>query len=156
MGCNWELYEFRVRVFYKLGDKSIPRHGSRYVGVGSQFFDVFPDLKTLGIGNFQGSNNNCDFKSVFNQLIKLKMIPFNCPQGSNTGNHFSRIQIAERDKEHLPAAKLYVHKRNDSELSSETTGIGIWMEGVDVVFTSASNGAYYIQLIGDDAGSVNY
>lgn len=156
MGCNWELFELRVEVFYKLGDKAKPNHGARYVGSGSTFFRVFPDLKTLGIGEFEGKNNDCNFKSVFNQLIKLKMLHFNCSQSSNPGNHFSRMQVAERDKEHLPAAKMYVVRSDQAEQTAKTTGLGIWMEGVDVVFTYANSGAYHIELIGDRAGAINF
>ena len=151
MSCNWELFEFRVIVMFKLAAQS----GSRYVGLGGLFWEVKPDIATLGIGDFQGSNDFCDFKTVFSQLSKLKMIPFVCPQQANTGNAFSRVQVAEKDKEHLPAAKLFVHRRDEEDIVSDMRGPTVWLQGVDVGFTAVNGGFYYAQLRGDASGLLN-
>jgi hypothetical protein len=151
MSCNWELFEFRALIMLTLAAKS----GTHYLGLGALFWEVIPDLRTFGISDFQGSNDYCDFKSVFDQLAKLKRIHFRCPQKSNTGHQFGRIQAAERDKEHLPIAKLFVHRRDDDNGASDLKGATIWLQGVDVLFTVIDKDNYYVQLSGDSAGTMN-
>jgi hypothetical protein len=145
MSCNWELFEFRVVVFH-------PRHPTMFM----RFWNVYPDLSSLGIGDFQGSNDSCNFKSVFSELASLKTIPFSFRKIINgiNGNPFNIAQSCERNKLTLRAAKLYVHRRDESDLSSLTTGIGVLLDRVTIPYTAAVP-IYYIQLSGEAASLVN-
>jgi hypothetical protein len=156
MGCNWELFELRVIVFTNAVEA-----GSRgLAGQGPKFFSVTLDLLTLGIGNFKGSGLDCDFKSVFDQLIKQKAIKFNCRQAENEGGHFGRVQAAERNKEMLPGAKLYVHVRgglNSQNVYPEKfTEPGVLLKGVTIRSAVVNNGSYYIYLEGYEASQLNF
>lgn len=146
MGCNWELFEMRVIVW--------PNEGN--VSEGLFFVDVYPDLRSLGIADFKGQNDFCDFRSVFSQLVKLKAIPFTCKQKTNPGGSFARIQSAESKNELLLGAKLYVHRRDQSEFVTIESGIGVMLDDVKVAFTSAHNGNYYAQLFGKTAKGENF
>lgn len=147
MGCNWELFELRVIVWPNEGQFS----------QGLFFVDVYPDLRTLGLPDFEGHNDFCNFRPVFNQLIKLKTLPFACRQKSNPGTEFARIQTAERTNELLLGAKLYVHRRDKSEFdTTNINGVGIVLDDVKVAFTSINNGSYYAQLFGNSARRENF
>ncbi len=152
MSCNWELYELRVRVWIK-ADK-YPGRG--YLGSGMLFWDVkLSHFDTLAIPEFKSDSKGfCNFKTVFDRLAKLKTIPFDCP-GSQNQNPFGRLQGASRDKEVLPAAFLFLHRRDQSDVASETTGIGVLLEGVTVPFTDTQP-VYHAHLIGNSATTVNF
>ncbi len=145
MSCNWELFELRVAVFH-------PRHPEMFM----RFWNVYPDLSPLGIGDFQGFNDICNFKSIFSELVTLKTIPFSFRKIINgiNGNPFNIAQECERNKLTLRAAKLYVHRRDQSDLSSLTTGIGVLLDRVTVPFTAAMS-IYYVQFSGEEASLVN-
>jgi hypothetical protein len=145
MSCNWDLFEFRVVVLH-------PNHSV----MPMRFWNVYPDLSSLGISDFQGSNDSCNFKSVFSELAKWKTIPFGFRKIINGihGNPFNMAQEAERKKLTLNAAKLYVHRRNQSDLSSLTTGIGVLLDSVTIPYT-ATVPNYYVYLSGDKASLVN-
>ncbi|MDQ4123869.1 MAG: hypothetical protein M3209_20715 [Acidobacteriota bacterium] len=149
MACNWELFELRV-VFY------LPR----YPQVFSSFWNVSLDHKTLSIADFQGSNGYCNFKSVFAQLARLKTIPFtfkNTPVGqphNPGGDPFLTATALERNKRLFAAAKLYVHRRDQSDLTSLTIGTGVMLKRVTIPFT-ASIPFRYVQLEGESADLVN-
>jgi len=153
MSCNWELYELRVRVWTKA--KNYPGRG--YRGMGMMFWNVrLAHQQALGIPAFKpDSKGNCNFKTVFDQLVRLKKIPFSCPTSSENQAPFGRLQGASRDKELLSAAVLFLHRRDESDLVSETTGIGVLLEGVNVQFTEAQP-VYHAHLIGNSARTVNF
>jgi len=156
MPCNWELYELQVIVFTKAVEA-----GSRgLAGAGAKFFAVTLDLHTLGINDFKGSGLYCDFASVFNQLIKRKAIPFACRQKGNEGNHFSRVQDAQKNAENLPGAKLYVQSRTginqDNILPLNFTEPGVLLQGVKVRSALYKNNDYYIYLEGYEASPLNF
>ncbi|MEZ5584665.1 MAG: hypothetical protein R3F37_19550 [Candidatus Competibacteraceae bacterium] len=152
MSCNWELLELRVVIW----TKAIKSPFRGYAGQGVMFYGVFPDIQSLGIGSFQGQNNSCNFRQVFSELVKLKKIPFNCSKNDKYNqSSFLRIQTAEHNNELLPGAKLYVHRRNQSDLASKTTGEGIVLDNVKISLTTAAQKSYYIYLLGDSASLVN-
>lgn len=152
MSCNWELLELRVVIW----TKAIKSPFRGYAGQGVMFYGVFPDIQSLGIGSFQGQNNSCNFRQVFSELVKLKKIPFNCSKNDKYNqSSFLRIQTAERNNELLPGAKLYVHRRDQSDLASKTTGKGIVLDNVKISLTTATQKSYYIYLLGDSASLVN-
>jgi len=152
MSCNWELLELRVVIW----TKAIKSPFRGYAGQGVMFYGVFPDIQSLGIGGFQGQNNSCNFRQVFSELVKLKTIPFSCSKNDKYNqNSFLIIQTAERNNELLPGAKLYVHRRNQSDLASKTTGEGIVLDNVKISLTAAAQQSYYIDLLGDSASLVN-
>lgn len=156
MGCNWELYELKLIVWVK-GKKVLTRG---FIGNGLTFYSVTLDFHTLGINGFKGSNNHCDFKSVFNELARLKFIPFMIgkggPQYYNPMSHFGRLQTAEKNNETLPAAMLYVHTRTQGDAASQTTGLGVLLEGVTVGFTAAGESGAYAHLFADSASTRNF
>lgn len=156
MGCNWELYELKLIVWVK-GTKA-PTRG--FAGLGVTFYSVTLDFHTLGISGFQGNNNHCDFKSVFGELKRMKFIPFMIGKGGpahyDPMSHFGRLQTAEKNKEKLPAAMLYVHMRRQEDMTSQTTGLGVLLEGVTVGFTATSQGGAYAHLFGDTASTRNF
>ena len=151
MGCNWELFELRVIVWPN--DAKPPNVP---IGQGLFFIGVYLDLRTLGIADFEGRNDYCNFKTVFSHLIQLKALPFTCKQKTNPGPEFGRVQAPERNNELLIGAQLYVHRRDQSEIASITTGIGVMLDDVNVAFTSVNNGIYYVQLFGKKASRVNF
>jgi hypothetical protein len=145
MSCNWDLYELRVVVFH-------PHHDV----MAMRFWKVYPDLGSLGINDFQGSNDSCNFKSVFSELATLKTIPFSFRKITLGiyGNPFNIAQVCEQNKVTLRAAKLYVHRRNQSDISSLTTGIGVLLDRVTIPYTAAVPN-YYVYLSGEKASLVN-
>lgn len=151
MGCNWELFEMRVIVW-----PSDVKSPQGQIGQGLFFVDVYPDLRSFGIPDFQGHNDQCNFSSVFSQLIKFKALHFSCRQKNNQGGEFARVQKAEQDNETLLGAQLYVHRRDRSEMDTIMTGIGMMLDDVTVAFTSAHNGIYHAQLFGKKASRVNF
>ena len=156
MACNWELYELRVIVFTNTVEA-----GSRgLAGQGPKFFAVTLDLLTLGISDFKGSGSYCDFPSVFNQLIQRKAIPFACRQKENEGNHFGRVQVAQRNAEFLPGAKLYVQFRTginpNNQQPEKFTEPGVLLMGVTVKSAMFKNNGYYIYLEGNEARPLNF
>ena len=152
MGCNWELFELRVVVF----TNGVRASGRGFAGQGATFEAIYLNLRTLGISDFRGSNNSCDFQSVFNELIKLKTLPFNFTQNGDVSNYFGKIESAQRNKEKFPAAKLYVHRHDQSGEHSKSAGVGVLLEDVQVDFTNINNGRYHIHLSGGSARPVNY
>jgi len=153
MSCNWELYELRLRVWIK----AEKLRGRGFSGLGMMLWNVMLDhQKSLGIPEFKpDSKGNCNFKAVFDQLIKLKKISFNCPSSSENQGPFGRLQGAKQKNELLPAAFLFLHRRDQSDLASETTGIGILLEGVSVPFTD-SQPVYHAHIVGNSASPVNF
>jgi hypothetical protein len=155
-GCNWELYELRVIVFTNAAEG-----GSRgLVGAGPKFFSVTLDIPKLGIGEFKGSGLDCNFTVVFNELIKRKALAFACRQKDNDGNHFSRVQAAQRNKENLPGAKLYVHLRGGISPKNiypeKITELGVLLLGVTVKTSVLNKDVFYIHLEGNEASPVNF
>ncbi|HLA95422.1 MAG TPA: hypothetical protein VK612_06855 [Pyrinomonadaceae bacterium] len=151
MPCNWELFEMRVIVYI---DK--PRSPAEFSGEGLFFMNVFPDLRSLGIADFKGQNDVCDFRSVFSQLVELKTIPFTCRNKDNSSSVFARMQLAERENENLMGARLYVHRRDRSEFISIESGIAVTMDDVKVGFTANNNGSFYVHLFGNKAKGENF
>jgi hypothetical protein len=152
--CNWELYELRVAVFLR-GEKN--NSNGNFSGQASwEFFNISLDLRSHGIGNFQSSDNVCNFKAVFSQLVNLKKIPFGFVNDRIKSDrlNISNLQSAERNKLTLRAAKLYVHSRKQSDHTSNITGVGVLLEGVKVEI-STDNKSYKVTLIGDLANLVN-
>jgi hypothetical protein len=153
MSCNWELFELRLRVWIKAN--KYPQRG--YFGNGMMLWDVRLEHQfNLGIPAFKpDSKGNCNFKSVFTALAGIKKIPFTCPASNENRSPFGRLQVAQRNKEVLPAAFLFLHRRDQSDISSETTGIGILLEGVTVLFTKAQP-VFHADLSGNSASTVNF
>ncbi len=153
MSCNWELYELRIRVWIKA--EKYPHRG--YFGHGMMFWNVrLTHFDTLSIPEFKpDSKGFCNFKTVFDRLIKLKAIPFECPSSSDNQGPFGRLQTAHRNKEAFSAAVLFLHRRDQSDLASETTGIGVLLEGVSVPLTDAQP-VYHAHLTGNSASPVNF
>jgi len=152
MSCNWEFFELRVIVF----TKAIEAGGRGLAGQGPKFFSVTLDLRSLGIPDFQGSNYTCNFTTIFSQLISKRAIPFACSQKNNEQGNFGIVEAAGRNKEILPAAKLYVHNQKQSDGVSVSTGFGVLLQGVKVISTFVNNGDYYMHLSGHEASSLNF
>jgi hypothetical protein len=133
-----------------------PNAGEGNFAEGLFFVNVYPDLKSLGVADFQGQNDFCNFRAVFSQLVGLKTIPFTCRQTDNPNGNFVRLQEAESKGEMLIGAKLYVHRRDQSEFDTIQKGIGIMLDDVKVAFTAANNGSYYAQLYGKKAKGENF
>ncbi len=152
MPCNWELFELRVTVWTP---NAVRARGRGYAGHGVKFWAVVPDLRRFGISGFQGNNNYCGFESVFNRLIQRHAIAFSCRQGGLHLSSFSRLKTAEQKLELLPAAKLYVHRRDQPDSSSDMEGVGVLLENVTAE-ASTTNGDYYIVLTANSAKPLNY
>lgn len=153
MSCNWELFELRLRVWLKA--EKYPQRG--YVGLGMMFWEVFLDLSTFGIQpKPKDSADICGFKAIFEQLVQKRVIPFSCNK-NNADNQapFGRIQTASRKGETFPAAFLFLHRRDQSDLTGETTGIGILLEEVFVP-VAVSTPTYYAHLFGKSASKKNF
>jgi hypothetical protein len=151
MTCNWELFELRV-VIYR---PPVPPK----VGPGDiwfEFFNVSVDLGTLGMGDFQGSNDQCNFRYVFSQLAGLKTIPFRFSEEKIRSDrlNFGNLQAAERNKLKFSAAKLYVHRRDQTDQTSLSTGVGVLLRTISVDFTVPKPN-FYVQLSGDTGSVVN-
>ena len=164
MGCNWEMYELRLMVWTTAKKSPAGRFTRGQVGV--QFDSVGLDLATLSMQSVtpKDSTDACSFKAIFDQLAKLKTIPFGFSRKIiktdrfylDPPTHFMRLQTAEQKNEVLPAAVLYVHKRGQSDHTSITTGIGVLLEDVTVTFTSSDQNSYYVQLFGASGKTVNF
>src|SRR3954468_115136 len=141
--CDWEILELRVLIFNR-GAKA-KTSGNFWGQPLWQFFNVSVDLKSLGINGFKGSKSYCDFKTPFSALVKLKKIPFSFMREVIEPNmlNFGNLQSAQSKKVSFTAAKLYVQHRDEGELISNVTGIGILLEGVTVITASQTNGGYY-------------
>lgn len=155
--CNWELFELRVAMYLR-GEK-IAKSGN-FLGVPSwEFFNVQVDLKSLGIAGFQSAGaNNCNFKTVFNDLIKRKKIPFGYPLNAAGANrlNFDNLRSADRNSLPVKAAKLYVHERDLDDYTSSVIGVGILLENVRVSNTKADAIGYFAELSGASANPVNF
>jgi hypothetical protein len=123
-----------------------------------KFFNVRVDLRSLGLGDFQGSGEACNFKTVFSELAKLKIIPFSfASERLEKGRpDFGNLQGGQLSNSTLRAAKLYVHRRDQSDHSSDTTGVGVLLESVKVATALKSEKGYYAILTGDSANLVNF
>lgn len=152
MPCNWELFELRVTVWTPPAMKA---SGRGYAGAGVKFWSVSPDLRRFGIGGFQGHNNDCDFESVFKQLVQKRAIVFSCSSNGSNQSGFTRLKNAEQKLELLPAAKLYVHRRDESDIDSDLRGVGVLLERVQA-HASTANGGYYIDLSAGAASPLNF
>jgi hypothetical protein len=159
MACNWELFELRLRVWLTSRTTST----GKFQGLnGLEFFNVTVDLRDLGLKDFEGSGHVCNFAYVFGELAKLKIIPvsFSSKAVKTDTSHydpmpsFGVMQQLEKSGKTVPAALLYVHRRNGSEVTSLEAGTGLWMNGVKVMLTSNAQD-YYIQLMGESAKVVN-
>jgi len=155
MGCNWELFELRVVIFMR-GERS--KQGGNFTGqVLWEFKNVSVDLKSLGIADFKGSGDFCNFRNVFTEMVKTQMIPFSFgkQQPQSDRLQFENLQAAERNSRKFPAAKLYVHRRNASDQVSLDAGEGVLLGTVSVDLTAVSQGIHYVQLSGEKASLVN-
>ena len=156
MPCNWELYELRMEIFIR-GEKN--KSTGNFSGeVYWEFLNITVDLRSLGLGDFQGSGEACNFKTAFSELVKLKMIPFSfARERLEKGKpNFDNLRAGQMSNSTHRAAKLYVHRRDQSDHSSDTTGVGVLLEGVKVVIALKSDKGYYVTLIGDSANRVNF
>ncbi len=156
MPCNWELYELRMVIFIR-GEKN--KSTGNFSGeVYWEFLNVRVDLRSLGLGDFQGSGDACNFKTVFSELVKLKIIPFSfANERLEKGKpNFDNLRAGQSSNSTLRAAKLYVHRRDQSDHSSDTTGVGVLLEGVKVAIALKSDKGYYVTLTGDSANQVNF
>ena len=123
-----------------------------------EFFNVSVDLQSLAISNFQRVGNYCNFRDVFRELVKLKWIPFGFTNEIIRSDrlNFGNLQAGERNNLTFRAAKLYVHRRDQSDILSELMGDGVLLEGVKVAFSYINNGNHYVTLSGDSANSINF
>ncbi len=171
MSCNWEYFELRSAVY---PGASNPRdnktRSGRIVGSGLMFSNVYLDLPSLGIADFQGLNYTCNFAYVFGQLAKLKIIRASFPFQSKkifidgyrkhqTGFidqkwGFSRLQELEKDQKKLLAAHLYVARRDRPEELLDTEA-QLWMEDVTVLDTDITP-KLFVLLSGDSARVARY
>ncbi len=164
MNCNWEYFELRLRV------KATKSNGV-------EFGNVTLDLASLGIADFTGSNYSCNFKHVFGELAKLKIIRAYFPQevkityrntltvggiGGGIGipifnttpinqiSNLAVLQQAEKDGKILHGATLYVHRRGQPESAGYPTGVRLSMSGVTVLGTAITKNLFVL-LSGDSA-----
>ena len=156
MQCNWELFELRVAIFHR-GEKN-KTNGNFTGDLLWEFFNVSVDLQSLGISNFQRLGNYCNFRDVFRELVKLQTIPFGFANEriKNDRLNFGNLQAGEKNQRTFKAAKLYVHRRDRSDINSEIMGDGVLLEGVTVLFTAVYNGIHYVSLSGNSANSINF
>jgi hypothetical protein len=129
------------------------------VGRGPKFFEVKLELAMLGLGEFEGSGTECNFKTVFNGIIKRQALAFTCHQKDNEGNHFGRVQAAQRNNETLPGAKLYVNVRrsdNSGNILPEVTGLGVLFTGVTISFAQIYKEKFYISFTSSKTSPVNF
>jgi hypothetical protein len=157
MKCNWELFELRVTVFVR-GQKD-QTSGNFSGQIGWEFFNVSINPRQFGLGDFVATaDNQCNFKAVFEGLAKKKMIPFGFAAQRTQGNqlNFGNLQAAQRNGLTLRAAKLYVHRRDNSAWAGDPTRVGVLLEGVKVLFALTSSSGYYVLLVGDSANLLNF
>lgn len=155
MGCNWELFELRVVVFMR-GERN--RQNGNFSGqILWEFHNVTIDLRSLGLADFKGSGEYCNFKTVFTELVKAQMIPFSFGGEKFRSDrlNFGNLQAAERNGRKFTAAKLYVHRRNQPSEASLESGEGVLLGTVSVDFTAIAKGSHYVQLSGEKASLVN-
>lgn len=141
MGCNWELYEFRV-VF-----DNDPRFGGPW-----RFINVIPE--PFGLKSFEARNGVCDFRSVFQRFVFLRYFRVSCLR--TTENEKAR-SLAERNWKGSPItprqefwkyAKLYVHRR---DAQSQLHGIAVHLDAPTIYDYAASGGKYYVTFSTNEA-----
>lgn len=157
--CNWELFEFRVIISvvggqFSLIDVALGNISTEHVPI----WNVSPILTEFGIGGFQGGNEHCNFKTVFEQLAKVPTISFlftkETVENVNNLYGYSTLAAFYSNSRTLPRARLYVHRKDQSNLASLVTGVAIEMKDVSVVSIEKSN-AYYVYLGGQRARVIN-
>jgi len=124
-----------------------------------EFFNVWVDLNSMGIGGFEAtSNDSCNFETVFRNLIKQKKIRFGFLSQNIAANklNFDNLQSAERNNLTLKAAKLYVIDRRDGDFIGNVVGVGVLLENVTVSNTKAEKTGYFAELNGGSANAVNF
>ncbi len=155
--CNWELFELRLAIFQR--GLKISTTGN-FIGEASwEFFNVWVDVKSLGIGDFQAtSNDSCNFEIVFRNLIKQKKIRCGFLTQNIAANklNFDNLRAAEHNKLTLRAAKLYVIERRYGDYTGNVMGAGVLLENVTVSNTKAEKNGYFAELNGGAANAVNF
>lgn len=155
MGCNWELFELRVVIFMRgEGNKQTGNFTGQIL---FEFHNVTVDLKALGIADFKGSGDFCNFRNVFTEMVKTQMIPFGFgKQGQRSDRlQFGNLQAAEKNGVKFTAAKLYVHRRDQPEEINLEVGEGVLLGTVSVDFTAVNQGNHTVWLSGAKARLVN-
>ncbi len=155
--CNWELFELRLAIFQR--GLKVSTTGNFLGETSWEFFNVWVDLKSLGIGGFQATSNvSCNFETVFRNLIKQKKIRFGFLTQNIAANklNFDNLQSAERNKLTLKAAKLYVIERRYGDFTGNVIGVGVLLENVTVSKTKAEKTGYFAELNGGSANAVNF
>lgn len=124
-----------------------------------EFFNVWVDLKSVGIGDFQATSNvSCNFEAVFRNLIKQRKVRFGFLTQNIAANklNFDNLQSAERNKATLRAAKLYVIERRYGDYTGNVVGVGVLLENVTVSNTRAEKTGYFAELNAGAANAVNF
>jgi hypothetical protein len=83
------------------------------------------------------AQNDCNFKTVFSELVRENDATSFRPKRSKATDSTGNLQAFERVSIFW-AAKLYVHRRDQSDASSLTTGIGMLLETCDRLYGVAT------------------
>lgn len=124
--------------------------------IAMEYFNVWPEARLSGIGGFHGIGDKCNFEAVFRGFAALLMIPFSFSSERIATNrlNFANLEAARKNRVKFGAAKLYVHRRDKSDLTSSAEGIGVLLEGVTVVVADRAP-KYQVILMGTSANLVN-
>ena len=137
MACNWDLYEFRLNIY--TAGKWGP---GKFIGSGMKFFNLSFDM--TGLGEFEGSNDYCDFKPVFAKLAAKKAFSFGFSL-ETVGSYipYNYFDVLEQTTKLnytptvFPAAILYVHRKDRLDIVSQEIGPFIFFENIQIISTSA-------------------
>lgn len=130
MGCNWELFEFRLNLY-----QGARLSGDVVMGSGMAFSNVSVDTNE----NFEGSNDICDFRPAFLKIVANKLLHVTFPlkqQGSyDPSNYFDVLRRTANTSNNpvvYPAAILWVYRRDTQERDRPYNEPRILMERVEI------------------------
>jgi hypothetical protein len=154
MSCNRELYEVAVVI-----GTSKPPAGKVGPILPSAANGIF--IANVRLVFFQGvprgdANDVCGFKASFLAAEKAKAVSFVVSVTTENQTSLQRVATADDKDETLPAARVFVRRRDETLNSSVKTGIGVELTDVTFAIQETSKGEYMVSLAGGSAARKNF
>ncbi len=154
MSCNRELFEVALLI-----GTSKPPKGKTGPIMPSVATGVYIDNAQLVLFNVPSKvdpNDVCGFKSTLSQMAQGKVITFVAVASGSNHSALQRVQTADDTDEVLPAARVFIHRRDESVSNSLKSGIGVELSDVTVSMQAVRKGVYMVTLGGKSAKRMNF
>ena len=154
MGCNREMFEVALLI----GTRKPPagKKGPVMPSVGEGVIVVNAQLVLFHGAAKADPDDECGFKSTLSAMAKSKTITFVAVAEDTNHTAMQRVKNAEDRKETLPAARVFIHRRDQDVASSLKTGPGVELTDVTVTMNVVRRGVYMVGLSGKSSQRYNF